>query len=820
MSKDLFAPPSDDELMAPPSEAELKADKKEADDLFAPPSAEEVGEGDIVEPSATGGVSAAITGPMGYKAGQLVKEPIANAVNKAAAKAVDTGISLLGGLKGGELEHIRANPHGYESARALDSLDNPLEDIKNVTQEVQDTKAGASKHITNNLRKTAKDVHESSYKLANEAKDSLLRESTKMDKRTYLEGLLNGLKKSSGAFNDVSPADQNKFITEQVKAPLTQHQAASSKAAQQLASEVEILKSKLDPNNLEQYIDLNKQIKAKELQLNSLKTSNPLAVGKIYDQATEAYNKSIGIPQELLDIDPSLQGKSLNPDYSRLVDNAVNYTRIPSESFDPNFVGGKEGLVDKLRDSATYAGKGDATTAQNLSTNMAEGVRRKGGELWNDYDQKMGQSSKAIGVSDALADQGIKIGDDKQPVINTSRESRIEDMYAHPDKYQDESRQLNDAVDKSRDFSKNQPLDLAKDRLQQATRLQDELEKYGLKVDANGKVSLADSNKIIKYSKDAKETKLKELQALIDEANTLSANPAAKSGNALVDEVKSSLIKDQVNAGGEISQRMKYRAMPIALKSGLGAAVGAQVGGGQGAAAGAAAGAALDVFGNKLQEKAALMAGKAAQSGVMKGAGYLAKEGIPILGGLASGYMGYKAAQDFFPKAGAATIGAAEAVNPIPFTDVATGAIEAKKDYEQNNSIPSAAMAGAAGFVKPAVTLANMVGENKSNEARARMEQNMNAGSSIFNKKDTHQDFKSFVEKNPESLRQLADKLTSIDSKAAQTYAAPLMKAAESDDRSRAAILFGLYQQPAFRQLQKDVDAEDEESPWTGDLKK
>lgn len=55
------------------------------------------------------------------------------------------------------------------------------------------------------------------------------------------------------------------------------------------------------------------------------------------------------------------------------------------------------------------------------------------------------------------------------------------------------------------------------------------------------------------------------------------------------------------------------------------------------------------------------------------------------------------------------------------------------------------------------------------------------------------------VSQNPEQLNGLAQKLEQTGG-AASSYAGPLRKAAEGDERTRAAVLFGLYQQPAFRE--------------------
>jgi hypothetical protein len=65
-----------------------------------------------------------------------------------------------------------------------------------------------------------------------------------------------------------------------------------------------------------------------------------------------------------------------------------------------------------------------------------------------------------------------------------------------------------------------------------------------------------------------------------------------------------------------------------------------------------------------------------------------------------------------------------------------------------------------------------------------------------------NEDFKAFVDQKPESINELLNEFS--QSPDTQAFVAPLEKAAQGDDRTRSAVLFGLYQQPAFRQaLQK-----------------
>lgn len=56
-----------------------------------------------------------------------------------------------------------------------------------------------------------------------------------------------------------------------------------------------------------------------------------------------------------------------------------------------------------------------------------------------------------------------------------------------------------------------------------------------------------------------------------------------------------------------------------------------------------------------------------------------------------------------------------------------------------------------------------------------------------------------------QQLEQIAQKMGMSQNKAAQQFSSPLLKAAQADDRKRSAILYGLYQQPAFREAYQSI---------------
>jgi hypothetical protein len=238
----------------------------------------------------------------------------------------------------------------------------------------------------------------------------------------------------------------------------------------------------------------------------------------------------------------------------------------------------------------------------------------------------------------------------------------------------------------------------------------------------------------------------------------------------------------------------------------------------------------LDTYRTKAQEAVALSKGDGLLNTLGKVGEVTGKylPGALGVGGAVLGAMSAANAGELSPEE-ATVAGALDAVNPTP-TDVVQAAVEGKKAAKQalaegaspyveeiadptsltgvrqgNEVMDKALLAGAKGLVSPipnlakaAVDTADSFGTSQSNEARNRMEQQMNALNSLKSQPEKKgNDFLNFVNKNPQSLKDLAGQLTG----AGQSYAAPLNKAADADERTRTAILYGLYQQPAFRQL-------------------
>jgi hypothetical protein len=64
---------------------------------------------------------------------------------------------------------------------------------------------------------------------------------------------------------------------------------------------------------------------------------------------------------------------------------------------------------------------------------------------------------------------------------------------------------------------------------------------------------------------------------------------------------------------------------------------------------------------------------------------------------------------------------------------------------------------------------------------------------------------KALLSKSPDQLQQIAQKMSQSNSKFAQTYAKPFLEAANSNLKSKEALLFTLTQQPGFKQAMLDI---------------
>jgi hypothetical protein len=303
----------------------------------------------------------------------------------------------------------------------------------------------------------------------------------------------------------------------------------------------------------------------------------------------------------------------------------------------------------------------------------------------------------------------------------------------------------------------------------------------------------------------------------------------------------STVIKQMVQDSSKLTEATGKRLIKGGAKVGVGAAVGGGLAGNTGAAVGAGVGALSEMYGSKLQEMIALA--KAAEDSKLMKLGRYLPGTLGTIGALAGGAAAANAGDLTPAEASLAT--AAEIANPLPMTDVIQGSIDAKKaaneaqsqlgdrdvtfeaemaqygDLGANpaqtiltaNPVEAARQKGfLKGFVSPFPVVGKMVGEGveqltdsfgkeQSNDARSRMEQNMKAFDQLKNdKNEVLKSGEALKQATPEQLMELSQSFKEI--KGADNFVAPLENAAQaSTEEEKKARLFGLYQQPAFRQL-------------------
>lgn len=766
-----------------------------------------------------------------------VKTAIAGGAGVLTGKAIQAGASgfdnyivpAIGNLDKNQIDFISQNPETYRNA---DSLENLMSQWKGLAQDVSNTSQGAGNHFTNNLRKVTDDVNQASYDKARLAKDSL-EGAAPMAKDDYYKAVGSGIANTQGALSDISPEAKKEFFKQNYEVPVTAE-------VNKLTADADLTgpKSRLDyfkaqapeMENFKGSQVYNKFVNDMAQAENEYNNAVLNTKQKYAQEAIGKYKASSGIPKELLEANPELSDKILNSKFGKVANSAVDMAKNPLVTLDAPFVGGDTGLIPLLRESANFDGT-NVGPVDKFATNVSESVRSKAGELYPEYDENMKASSRAINSKEALNKSGVKIDDNGVESLSKSSSDKIKKILANPEIYPDEFKQLQSALESSKEFSQSQPLDFVQERYAQANNLENKLKDLKINLDKNSDVdtSSAVQKRLGTYADDLESPEAKKAINVIDEAKTISSNPNFKSGEDFLNEVKSGNIKDVVKNSANLSDQTKYKLLQTAGKAGIGGLIGGQVGGGQGAAVGAGAGALADIYGSKLQELYALQkSGKVGN--FVKGANSMLP-GILGAGGAALAATAAANAGELSPEEATAA-GTVEAFNPIPATDAVQGTIDAKKaataesqnfevpdstvqasgdfggspgsDITSQNPVVQKALQGfAKGFTSPVPGMLNAgkevldnFGNNQSNNARARMEQNYGGNNKVVTAS------KALNQATPEQLMELSQTFKEI--KGADNFVAPLENAAQaSSDQERQARLFGLYQQPAFRQLLK-----------------
>jgi hypothetical protein len=497
-------------------------------------------------------------------------------------------------------------------------------------------------------------------------------------------------------------------------------------------------KHEKEKKRLEQLIEKKKALEEKQAKLMA---QDKQKVVKAQAKADADFKKNVlRTPEEIRATNPEFfDGRTFDPDYAGALDKAVEKGRYV-ESLEPKRVA--EGILPSLRDNANFSVTG-ASSVDEFNTDVSEGVRGWLGQKYPEYDKNMKNSSEAIAAEGKFGKTGAKFDDIEGKVIfPENKRIQLASIIISPEgEFVQEKAMLNDLFNQ-------------------------DLNKLGL--------NPSDRKFLEELKASSLKTAVKDTELLRPSISGYDAVNAAKGNPAGV-------------------------AKPI-----------------------------FDKYKTRVQEQIALSKGGDGL-GLLKKAGAIAEpvaKALPgILGAGGAFLAANQAAQaDELSPTAALTAGTLDALNPTP-TDVVAAAVEGKKGYNDSvneqkmteeyfnggdvseaQAVGNAALQGTKGFVSPIPTLAKAgyetmdeIGTSQSLSARERMEQNMQALNSLKNKdKPKTNDFLEFVEKNPESLQELAQ---TLEGTAASSYAGPLMKASQADERSRAAILFGLYQQPAFRSM-------------------
>lgn len=736
-----------------------------------------------------------------------------------------TPTRFLGPLQAQDINFIAEDPTRYNQAAKLEDT---LNQYRNLGNEMRDRRVGQTKQYTDALQDTVKGVNQAAYDLPAQAKASL-QGLPNIPKEDLYKSFANALNSSKGLLSEVPPEEQSKMIQDYLAKNSKKLEPATNKISS-IDGEIRQIQDQISQfrpeDDLTQRLALEKQLKQKIAQKNASEKALANTSEMLQKEAQNSVGASNRIPKEILDANPALVGKRLPEDAARSLQNALGMVNdMPTIS--PSNVADEQGLINKLRDGVQY-GQPGTSTDNKLDKRFAETVRQDFGAKNPEYDAKQKLGSKAIGTQDELAKLGIKLSDDGTPVMSPAARANVTKWLDDPTKHSDELERLTSALKNAQSVGVNAPEGFGD--IPALQEVENRFAATGVKPNTQtGDVEFPQSkqNSFVENLVVGGDTdEIKNAKMALEGANKQLGVPKANPFENFQNQVKAGNIKNTVAAGniGEGAKRNLRRAGA----GGVGATIGGIAGGGDpmAALAGAGIGVGLESQAAKLQEMLAKLKGSKAGQMAGNAADFLGRNApkagllLGALGGAASAQ-----AQGLNP-AETAISAAGEAVNPIPFTDVASG-IKAVKDlppedvntWENNpnsltgagpdtGAIPAAFLKGATSTVPAGLQSAgesiDKFGAGQSNDARSRMEQNLSAYRNLSKPKvepdDMAKQHQSFQALEGPELQQLAADLQAEGN----SYAAPIMEAAQTENpQKKSAILFGLYQQPAFRQMYK-----------------
>lgn len=336
---------------------------------------------------------------------------------------------------------------------------------------------------------------------------------------------------------------------------------------------------------------------------------------------------------------------------------------------------------------------------------------------------------------------------------------------------------------------------------QKAIQLEKGMREFGLGLDSENNIKITNPKKIENIYKTGNQKEIARLNRYINQAQELQLElnvPFQSNVNpAQIDRFQTELPFSSIKKTVE-----EARDLPLVTtaKRALGASIGGALGGIPGSIAGYSGAGALPT-GTKVQEAVSLAKGSKA----FKAAGKAAKFLGPVAA-LASAGMAYKGAEEAGLQ-GLERYGvtAGEVLNPIPLTDV-TGAYVAGKRELEKGVVPAVKAAGEA-YVKPLVEAYQEPTKiDFSSEALRRMER----GETIPKEKQVLVYKGTLKADNPAEISSITQAMQSSQDKASQEYSRVLNQIVDAPTSQKEAVLFGLNQQPAFRELVRKIKGEEE----------
>lgn len=330
-----------------------------------------------------------------------------------------------------------------------------------------------------------------------------------------------------------------------------------------------------------------------------------------------------------------------------------------------------------------------------------------------------------------------------------------------------------------------------------AIELEKGFKEFGLSLDSENNIKVTNPKKLENLYKKGSNTEIARFERYVKEAQELGKNMTPTSMGTTptgIDYFQNELRPATIRQTVETAKDLPGFAT---AKRFVGSTVGGALGGVPGAIAGYTGASALPT-GTKLQELAALAEGSKAFKTATKGAKFLG----PVAGLATAGLTYAQGMEEGLNIPESIGVAGAEVLNPIPLTDTLGAYKAAKETYKKESGIEApikAVGAGAQAFIKP------MTEAQSEIEKKAGMtgQQLLRAERGV----PSQAEFK-FEDTNGPEMTKFADYLEQTPDKASQEYARVLRRVISSPEREKAATLFSLNQNPAFRELAKKYKGE------------